>query len=396
MRFKWDKHVFTVELPYEKDAVVTKFLVENFEKVDDFIMGLGQMSNIPPSRLLRYEQGGLIDEITYSKNKYDAAGFSLYFYYIPKALINVSIDLIRALRKISFKCDIFYAQHFLPAFVAIVLRKLGILKCEKIIYWMFDFFLIPPQVTRSIYYRGIDSIQSYIRRNVDEIWYTTPRLGESDEQRYGELPENVVVRYTHGCFFQRIKADKPAPMPPLRLAFLGSLRKANAIYESVETVGACIEKGMKVELHVIGSGPEEERLKQFAKRKKISKYIKFYGFEDRGEEIAKIFSKCHLGMALYPADPYSPNWHLTSGKFRRYVSQALPVVSSTVPYFGKYLNDYNAGIVVDNDPEKVAMALKKIYDKPSELNKLQRGVEKLYKEYKADNVFSKEFGIMLG
>ena len=49
---KWNKHIFTAELPYEKDAVVSLFLRENFAQVDDFIMSLGQMSNIPPSRLL--------------------------------------------------------------------------------------------------------------------------------------------------------------------------------------------------------------------------------------------------------------------------------------------------------------------------------------------------------
>lgn len=389
-----NKHVFTAELPYEKDPVVTLFLREHFEVVNDFIMSLGQMSNIPPSQLLTYKKGELVKERTYIKNNLKAGNLKLYLIYIPKALLCVTLDLIRALSTINFKCDIFFAQHFMPAFIAIVLRKLGILKCNKIIFWMFDFFLIPPEFPRGLYYRGIDSLQRYIRKNVDELWYTTPRLFEIDKERFGDLPNNVISRYTHGCFFKRIGKPSPSKLPPLKLAFLGSLRRNNAIYESVDSVAYCIKNGMKVELHVIGSGPEEKRLSEYVKKMKMEKAVIFYGFVDDGDKIAKIFEKCHLGMALYPADPYGPNWYLTSGKFRRFVSQRLPVVVSTVPYFSKYIHDYDAGIIVDNNPVSVWVALKHIYDNPSSLNRLRIGVDKLYKDYEADNVLNTAFSDM--
>jgi glycosyltransferase involved in cell wall biosynthesis len=387
----WKKHIFTAELPYEKDAVVTLFLRDRFDRVDDFIMSLGQMSNIPPSRLLTYKNGKLASERTYAKNNLNAAGIKLYFLLIPKSLLFVMIDLIRALKVINFTCDIFFAQHFMPAFIAIILRRLGILKCKKIVFWMFDFFLIPPQFTRGLYYRGVDYIQDYVRRNLDEIWYSTPRLAECDQERFGKLPSSVAERITNGLFMRRIKTPKPPSVPPLKLAFLGSLRRNNAIYESVDTIASCIEHKMKVELHVIGSGPEEGRLKKYVKKRKVAKAVKLYGFEDRGEKIARIFSKCHLGMCLYPADPYGPNWHLTSGKFRRFIAQGLPVVVSTVPYFVKYIHDYKAGLIVDNEPDEVRKALQKIYKDPSRLNSLRRGVDKLYRDYQADKVLKEAF-----
>ena len=391
---KWNKHIFTAELPYEKDAVVSLFLRENFAQVDDFIMSLGQMSNIPPSRLLTYKNGKLVNEKVYVKNNLKEAGLKLYLYNIPKALTFVTIDLIRALKTVNFKCDIFFAQHFMPAFVAIILRKLGILKCNKIVFWMFDFFLIPPEFLRSLYYRGIDYVQNFIRTNVDEIWYTTPRLAETDVQHFGSLPTTVVKRLTHAVFFRRISVKSPRPIPPLKLAFLGSLRRNNAVYEAVKTVENCIKLGMKAELHIIGSGPEENRLIEYVKKSKISKAIKFYGFVDDGIKIAKIFSRCHLGLSLYPSDPYGPNWYLTSGKSRRYIAQGLPLIVTTVPYLAKYIYDYEAGIIVDNDPGVIAKELKKIYDSPKMLNSLRRGVNKLYHQYQADNILNKLFTSM--
>lgn len=152
---------------------------------------------------------------------------------------------------------------------------------------------------------------------------------------------------------------------------------------------------MNVELHIIGSGPEEHRARVYAKQQQLAHAVKFYGFEDRGEEIAKIFSECHLGMALHPADPYGPNWYLTSGKFRRYISQRLPVVTSTVPYFAKYIHDYNAGIIVDNDPEDIRRSLLKVYNNPSALEAMRRGVDKLYHTYKADKVLDTAFRAMV-
>lgn len=395
MKKFWHKHVFTAELPYEKDQIVTLFLKERFKKTDVFIMSLGQMSNIPPSELLSYAKNNLIAQKKYIKNNLKASGLKLYCIHIPKALLCVTFDLFRALRTINFTCDIFFAQHFLPAFVAVVLRRFGILKCEKIVFWMFDFFPIPPEFLRSFYYRGMDSIQGFVRKHVDEIWYTTPRLLECDQERFGELPKTVVKRITHGCFFRRIKTTKPPPPPPLRLAFIGSLRRDTGIYESIDVIENCVRNNMNVELSIIGSGPEEQYLKDYAKKKKISQAITFYGFEDRGEKIAKILSKCHLGLTLYPAHPYRPNWFLTSGKFRRFISQGLPVIVSTVPYFLKYIYDYKAGIIVDNDPEEIIRVLQKIFRKPSMLNDIRKGVDKLYNTYQADKILNNAFGKML-
>jgi len=395
MRNVWKKHIFTAELPYEKDQIVTLFLKERFEKANVFIMSLGQMSNIPPCRLLSYINGKLVKEKKYAKNNLNADGFELYFICIPKALFSTTFDLLRALRNINFTCDIFFAQHFLPGFIAIVLRRFGILRCEKIIFWMYDFFPIPTQFLRSLYYRGINAMQGIVRKNVDEIWYTTPRLSECDKNQFGELPKTVLKRLTHGCFFRRIKVSDPPPLPPMRLVFLGSLRKDTGIYESIDALENCIRKNMKVELLIIGSGPGEKYIKQYVRQKNLSHAVRFLGFEDRGEKIAKILSKCHLGIALYPTSPYSPNWYLTSGKCRRYISQKLPIVISTVPYFAKYIHDYNAGIVVDNNPEDIQQALQNIYNNPSILEDMRKGVDKLYNKYQADTILGKIFNGMI-
>lgn len=391
----WSKHVFTAELPYEKDQVVTLFLIERFQRVNVFIMSLGQMSDIPPSRLFSYQLGRLTSEKKFIKNNLNSSGFMLYFIRIPRALFSVTFDLLRALKSINFTCDIFFAQHFLPAFIAVVLRKLGIFKCYKIVFWMFDFFPTPSEFPRSLYYRGMNVVQGLLRKYVDEIWYTTPRLIDADIKRFGPLQKTVIKRLTEGCFFRRIKTEKPPAIPPLRLAFLGSLRRDTAIYESIDATYSCVKSGMNVELHVIGSGPEEKYVKQYVNEKNLSYAVRFYGFEDRGEEIAKILSKCHLGMALYPSLHNSPNRFLTSGKFRRYISQGLPVISSNVPYFAKYIRDYKAGVVLDNDPKAVLNTLQTIYHRSSLLKILRKGVDKLYNTYKADEILEKTFCDML-
>jgi len=407
-KFSWEKsfqgfkscihripHVFTAELPYETDQVITLFLRDRFSRVDSFVMSLGQMSRIPPSKLYSYVDGNLIGQRIFKGNKMQGRGKKLYFFIIPAALVKVTIDLLKALKSIHFTCDIFFAQHFLPAFVAIILRRIGILRCHKIIFFMFDFFLIPPEFPRSLYYRGIDSMQRYIRKHVDEIWYTTPRLVECDTYRYGLLPEKVTKRVTECYFFRKINVPEPPPVPPLRLAFLGSLRSNNAVYETIDSISYSHKMGMNVELLIIGSGSEEERLKRYAEKKRLGDAIKFYGFEDRGEEIARIFSTCHLGIALYNSEPYSVNWFLTSGKFRRFVSQRLPVIISSVPYAAKYIQEYNAGFVVDNSVEDFYRVLKLVYDDSSLLSTLRQGIDKLYEKFNADIVLDKAFSEML-
>ncbi len=395
MKKFWKKHIFTAELLYEKDQIMTLFLKERFEKVDVFIMSTGRISNLPPCELLSYRNGKLVKEKKYNKNNLNAKGFVLYLLYIPKSLISIIFDMLRALKSINFTCDIFFAQHFLPAFMAIILRRLGVLRCEKIIFVMDDFYPVPSEFLRSLYSRGIDMMQGFIRKNVDEIWYTTPRLFECDKNQFGPLPKTVLKRFIQGYFFRRIKTNTPPLPPPIRLAFLGSLRKDTGIYESIDLVEICIRQNMNVELLVIGSGTDEKDAKQYVEQKNLSQAVRFLGFENRGEEIARILSTCHLGLALYPTYPISPNWYLTSGKCRRYISQRLPIVISTVPYFAKYIHDYNAGIIVDNNFEEVPQALLDIYNNPSILEDMRKGVDKLYNKYQADIILEEIFNDMV-
>lgn len=395
MKKLWKKHIFTAELPYETDQIMTLFLKERFEKVDVFIMSQARISNIPPNGLFSYINGKLVKEKKYNKNNLNAGGFMLYFFYLPKALLSTIFDMLRALKSINFRCDIFFAQHFLPAFIAIMLRRFGILRCEKIIFMMDDYYPVPSEFLRSIYSRGIDMMQGFIRKNVDEIWYTTPRIFECDKNQFGPLPKTVLKRFIQGYFFRRIKTNPPPALPPMRLAFLGSLRRDKGIFESINLVDSCIRKKMKVELLIIGSGIEGKDVKQYVEQKNLSQAVRFLGFEDRGEEIAKILSKCHLGLATYPTYSISPNWYLTSGKCRRYISQGLPIVISTVPYFAKYVHDYNAGVIVDNNPEEVPQVLQDIYNNPSILEDMRKGVDKLYNKYKADTILEEIFNEMV-
>lgn len=394
MKKLWEKHIFTAGYPYEEDEVVTLFLKERFRRVDVFLMSIGRTSSIPPSRLLSYVNGKLVKEKLYKKSNLNSDGIILYLLNIPKSLLSITFDMLRALKSINFTCDIFFAQHFLPAFIAIMLRRFGILRCEKIIFLMFDFYPIPSDFFRSLYSRGIDIMQGFIRKNVDEIWYTTSRLFECDKNQFGPLPKTVLKRFIQGYFFRRIKVAAPPALPPLRLVFLGSLRRDNGIFEPIDLVERCIRENMKVELFIIGSGTDEKDLKQYVEQKNLSQAIKFLGFEDRGEEIAKILSKCHLGLALYPTYSSSPNWFLTSGKCRRYISQRLPIVISTVPYFAKYIHDYKAGIIVDNNFEEVPQALQDIYNNPSILEEMRKGADKLYNKYQADIILEKLFNDM--
>lgn len=395
MKNLWKKHIFTVELPYENDQIITLFLKERFEKVDVFIMSTGRISNLPPSEFLSYRNGKLVKEKKYNSNNLNAKGLVLYLFYIPKSLFSIIFDLIRALKSINFKCDIFVAQHFIPAFIAIILQRFGILRYEKIIFVMDDFYPVPSEFFRSLYSRGIHMMQGFIRKNVNEMWYTTPRIFECDKNQFGPLPKSVLKRFIQGYFFRRIKTNPPPLLPPLRLVFLGSLRRDNGIFEAIDLIDSCIRKNMKIELLIIGSGIDEKDAKQYVEQKKISQAVKFLGFENRAEEIAKILSKCHFGLALYPAYPISPNWYLTSGKCRRYISQRLPIIVSTVPYFAKYIHDYNAGIIADNNFDEVPSALQEIYRNPPLLEDMRKGVDKLYDKYQADTILEKSFNDML-
>ena len=103
MKNFWNKHVFTAELPYEKDQVVTLFLRDRFSRVDSFVMSLGQMIHIPPSKLYSYVDGNLIEQRIFKRNKLQGRGKILsYFFIIPTALIKVTFDFFAGIKINTF------------------------------------------------------------------------------------------------------------------------------------------------------------------------------------------------------------------------------------------------------------------------------------------------------
>jgi glycosyltransferase involved in cell wall biosynthesis len=148
----------------------------------------------------------------------------------------------------------------------------------------------------------------------------------------------------------------------LIIGFMGMLKFPQGVDMIIDCLPELIKQIPNVHIEIIGSGPEEHRLKM--KARKHHKSITFYGFKENQNEIEKIIRRWSIGTATYvPAESNESYWGDPS-KIKVYLSQAVPVITTNVSYFAFELKKARAGIIVPyGDTQSFIIAIKDILKK---------------------------------
>ncbi len=134
-------------------------------------------------------------------------------------------------------------------------------------------------------------------------------------------------------------------------------------------------------LTLVGSGPDEARLKQFAVESGIAERVTFAGFLSDRAELRRLYQDCGVFVS-------SSKWEATALVVLEAMSCAAPVVATRIPSFEDLFTDKVDGLLVSvGAPGEMAHAIRAAHEHQSELGENARATA--VSRYSSHSVYSR-------
>lgn len=326
---------------YDNTGRILNYLIKNFEITVQFSYDHLRLKNGRKSNFLRiYRQGKLIKEKKLLSLRTPSFLLFSSLPFVALLMIFQTFFYTYSLSKKYGRFDIFFTVNAFSGFMGLLMKKIGLV--HKTIFWVWDYFpLSYPdmriRLARWVYWQ----FDKLCIKHSDKIIFTNKKLFSL--RKHVKLIANVTkpIVVPIGTNAHKITIKK---YTKVTIGFLGMLKASQGIDMLIENVPYIIESFPKAHIEIIGSGPEEERLK--LKARKYKKHIAFHGFIENQNEIEKRIKNWTIGVALYLPDESNESYWGDPSKIKLYLSLGIPVITTNVSHFSKEIIKAKAGKVI--------------------------------------------------
>lgn len=173
---------------------------------------------------------------------------------------------------------------------------------------------------------------------------------EADPRKYVVIP-NAVNDY----WFIQQKHIRTIHNP-VSLIYVGEIDKNKNVTTTLQTVALLNSESVPIELHIIGSGPEEEHCKLLVKEIGIDNKVFFHGWQADKEKIKGFYDKSDIFIM--------PSYKETFGTvYVEALSQGLPIIYTKNQGIDGYFEEGSVGYACDpHNVQEIAQKIKIIID----------------------------------
>lgn len=204
----------------------------------------------------------------------------------------------------------------------------------------------------------------------------------------------------HGCLPQRIRlmpmgvdaafdaAALGAPSrlenAPLKLIYVGSISKARGRDIMLEAISLANREEMIAHLTLIGADAAElAYCNDYARRLGIADVVQVHG-RVAGSSIPSHLSHAEIGLCLWEDQPW---WRFNPPtKLFEYLVAGLPVLASDIRTHTQYVSDGCNGMIFSYDSQSLALAIKTLWERRSELQQLKLTARESGRQYIWDRI----------
>jgi|SRR6185369_400282 len=386
MIIKKRKIIYVNFAQYDNTGRILDYLRGNFKIVAQFSYDHLRLKNGRKTNFLRiYKNGKLIKE---KKLLSIRTPSFLLFPSLPLValmMIGQSFIYTLQLRQEFGDFDIYFTVNAFSGWIGIVMKQLGLVK--KTVFWVWDYFPLqyPDWRIRSArwFYWKFDKPCMQFS---DRIIFTNRKLYKLRKETNMINDETKPIIVPVGTNVKKIFFHKKKK---IIVGFLGMLKASQGIDMMINSLPELIKKFPKLQLEIIGSGPEEHRFKQ--KTRKYHKNVTFHGFIENQNDIEKITKRWAIGLALYTPEKSNESYWGDPSKIKVYISNGIPVITTNVSYFASEIKKKKAGIVVPhNKPEIFSQAVQSIIKAQKTY---QKNALSLAKKYQYTKIYPKLFEV---
>lgn len=350
--------------PYENSGKILDYILEDFENVFLFSIGFYNLKNKKNYNNLSIYKNGKLQK-TYSLFQLPISSKFVFLLIPIRSFITFFEIIIYSLwLKIIFKrIDIYFTVNAFTAWIGSILKAMGVI--EKTIFWVWDYY--PPihenkivMLMRYIYWQ-FDKISSHS----DKVVFVNHRLLNlrKDIGIYKKSAHYPIVPIGADKLPYVSKKDKRKVL----FGFIGVLKKSQGVEIVFNNADMLLKEFGDIGYEIVGSGPDEDYLKERARRSKIQ--ATFYGYLE-GESFNDVLRKCTIGIATYIPDVSNVSHYGDPGKIKRYLTLGIPVITTDIIEFSKEIEKSGAGIIIDyNNMNELIDAVRKITATHAEYSK---------------------------
>jgi glycosyltransferase involved in cell wall biosynthesis len=114
-------------------------------------------------------------------------------------------------------------------------------------------------------------------------------------------------------------------------------------------------------LILVGSGPDDLKLRQVATEQGLTDRVHFAGFVSDRKELRRLYQECGVFVS-------TSSWEAVALVLLEAMSCAAPVVATRIPSFMELIADGTDGLLVPvGAPEELAQAIRKAYESQQQL-----------------------------
>ncbi|MFZ5845409.1 MAG: glycosyltransferase [Patescibacteria group bacterium] len=312
---------------------------------------------------LRLKHGRKTNLLTIYQKGHQIKQTKLYSLRVPAPLLFPSLPIVgilmifqtlrHTLRLRHFlSSPIFFTVNAYPALIGIMLKKLKI--ATSVHYWVWDFYPLkyPDWRMRLVRYLY--------------LFFDTLAIHKADKlifpnQRQLALRNAIMPIKNH---FRIIPLGATQPINYRTtssniLGFMGMIKESQGLHLLLNNLAEIFKSHPQISIEIIGSGPEEETLRQLAKP--YAAKVKFYGFIEDQNRINRLVRRWFAGLAVYKPDKNNESYWGDPSKIKLYLSQGVPIITTNVTDFGILAKKHGFGKLIPYSATQMIKAIGEIH-----------------------------------
>ena len=242
-------------------------------------------------------------------------------------------------------------------------RRLG--RVDRVVQWSVDF--VPDRFGGgSPLTRLYDLVDRICCRRADAWVELSVEARDARDARHGVRRDPARMHIVPmGAWLGRTPVVPSDGHARRRIVYLGHLVPRQGVDVLLRALAVLLGRDERVTADIVGTGPEEERLRDLARLLGLADAVRFHGYVPDHRAVESILAGASVGVAPYRRDPASFTRFADPGKLKAYLAAGLPVVLTDVPPNAAELVAQAGAELVADEPEALAQGLARVLADPA-------------------------------
>lgn len=283
--------------------------------------------------------------------------------------------------------DLFIGVDNLNALQGLLLKRLGIV--NKVVYYTIDYF--PTRFENKLLNRIYHSIDKFCVKYSDETWNVSNVMKEAREKFNGMTAKDYQRQYQVpiGIWYDKVPRRKFSEIDKYKLVFTGHLLPHMGVDLAIQSLPTLKEKFPEIKLEIIGSGPEEEKLKKLAEKLNIKDSIIFHGWVGNRNKLEEIISTAALGLATFNTGILDEKVrNADPGKLKDYMVLGLPVITTNAISTASQLEKAKCAIIIRYEKGEFIKAVTQLLENENLLKQYRKNALKYVSQFDYNRIFT--------